>query len=227
MSKLIEDLSLRNKVHVFKNRFEAGRLLASKLAAYASSDALVLAIPAGGVPVALEAAKNLHLFMDIIIVRKLQIPGTTEAGFGAIGPDGEVIYNETLLGSLHLTKEEIEEQTKKAKAVLEARNKLYRMDRPFPDLKGKTVILVDDGIASGYSMSEAVRFVKRKKAKEIIVAVPTAPGSSLNFLLPEVDELYCLNVRSFYPFAVADAYKEWYDLSDKEVITLLKDVWNK
>ncbi len=227
MGRLIEDQSLRNKLHIFKNRIEAGELLSVKLEKYASSDAFVLAIPAGGIPVALEAAKNLHLLLDIILVRKIQIPGTTEAGFGAVGPDGEVIYNETLLGGLRLTREEIKEQTEKAKRVLEARNKLYRMGRPFSDLKDRTVILIDDGIASGYSMSEAVRFVKRKKVKKIIVAVPTAPGSSVNFLLPEVDELYCLNARSFYPFAVADAYKEWYDVGDEEVITLLKDVWNK
>ena len=226
MGRLIEELSLRNKLHIFKDRAEAGRLLAFKLTNYASSETLVLAIPAGGVPVALEAAKSLHLLMDIIIVRKIQIPGTTEAGFGAVGPDGEVIYNETLLGSLRLTGEEIEEQTEKAKGVLKARNKLYRMDRPFPDLKDKTVILIDDGIASGYSMSEAMRFVKRKKVKKVIVAAPTAPEGTANFLLPAVDELYCLNVRELYPFAVADAYKEWYDLSDEEVISLLKDLWN-
>ena len=226
MGRLIEERSLRNKLHIFKDRAEAGRLLAKRLVGYTSSEAFVLAIPAGGIPVALEIAKNLNLLMDIVIVRKIQIPGNIEAGFGAMGPDGEVIFNETLLRSLRLTKEEIEEQIGKTKRVLEARNKLYRKRKPFPDLENKTVILADDGLASGYTMSEAVRFIKRKNVKKIIVAVPTAPESSVNFLLPSVDELYCLNIRDFYPFAVADAYKEWHDLNNEEVISLLEDLWS-
>ncbi len=224
MGRLIEELNLRGKYFIFKDRAEAGRLLAMKLSDYLSSDALVLAIPAGGVPVAYEIAKSLKLLMDIIIIRKIHIPGTTEAGFGAIGPDGEVIFNERLLRSLGLSKNEVENKVEEAKKVLSARDRLYRKGRPFPDIREKTVILADDGLASGYSMSEAVRFVKRKNARKIIMAVPTAPESSVNLILSEVDELYCLNIRG-YPFAVADAYKEWYDLSDEEVISLLKDIW--
>src|SRR3989338_998861 len=144
MGRLIEERSLRNKLHIFKDRAEAGRLLAKRLVGYTSSEAFVLAIPAGGVPVAYEVAKNLKLLMDIIIVRKIQIPGNTEAGFGAMGPDGEVIFNESLLRTLGLTKEEIQQQADKTRKVLEARDRLFRGDRPFPDLSGKDVILVDD-----------------------------------------------------------------------------------
>ena len=225
MGILIEDSALRNRDNVFKNRSEAGSFLAGMLGDYASSNALVLAIPAGGVPVAYELARYLELDIDIVIVRKIQIPGNTEAGFGAMGPDGEVIFNEMLLRILRLSKKEVEQQVEKTKTVLEARNRLFRKGKPFPDLNGRTVILVDDGLASGYTMSEAIRFVTRKVAKKIIAAIPTASKSAIELLLPLVDELYCLNIRG-YPFAVADAFKEWYDLSDEEVISYLKKAWS-
>lgn len=225
MGKLIEDTELRNSFYVFKDRTSAGKFLAAMLEEYASSNALVLAIPAGGVPVAYELARNLDLAMDIVIVRKIQIPGNTEAGFGAMGPDGEVIFNKMLLRSLRLSEKEVEQQVEKTKTVLEARNRLFRKGNPFPDLNGRTVILADDGLASGYTMSEAIRFVKRKLAIKIIAAVPTASESAIELLLPFVDELYCPNIRG-YPFAVADAYKEWRDLSNEEVISFLKKAWN-
>jgi putative phosphoribosyl transferase len=221
MGKLIEDPDLRNKVYVFRNRAHAGRMLAVKLLHYASSDALILAIPAGGVPVAYEMTKDLGLTMDIVIVRKVQIPGSTEAGFGAVGPDGEVIFNNALLKALNLTKEEVRMQVDKTKKVLRERNLTYRKGRPFPDLDGRTVILVDDGLASGYTMSEAIRFARRKKSGRTIIASPTASERSIEFLLDLVDELYCLNIRG-YPFAVAEAYEEWYDVSDEEVVSLIR-----
>ncbi len=220
MGKLIEDPELRNKAYVFRNRAHAGKLLAAKLLDYASSDAMVLAIPAGGVPVAHEITKDLGLQMDIVIVRKVQVPGNTEAGFGAVGPDGEVIFNDALLKALNLTKEEVRMQIDKTKKVLRERDLAYRKGRPFPDLDGRTVILVDDGLASGYTMSEAIRFARRKKSGRTIIACPTASERSIEFLLDLVDELYCLNIRG-YPFAVAEAYDEWYDVSDDEVVSLI------
>lgn len=226
MGRLIEDLKLRNKTRVFRHRAEAGKLLSEKLKHLASPDTLVLAIPAGGVPVGYEIAKSNGLLMDVLIVRKIQIPGNTEAGFGALGPDGEAIFNERLLKSLRLTDEETNRQVEKIKRVLEERNRAYRGSRPFPDLKDKVAVIVDDGLASGYTMLEAVNFVKRKQAVNVIVAVPTASESSIDLLLPEVDEIYCLNTRALYPFAVAEAYMKWYDVGDEEVIALLRDLWS-
>lgn len=222
MGELIEDIALRGKPFVFRDRAEAGKLLAEMLSDYESSDAIVLAIPAGGVPVAYEIARRLRLLMDVLIVRKIQIPGNTEAGFGAMGPDGAVIFNQSLMRTLRLTKEEIQQQTDKTRKVLETRDRLYRGGRPFPDLSGKEVILVDDGLASGYTMSEAVQFVKRKAAKRIIAAAPTASDSSIKLILPLADKLYCLNIRGG-SFAVAEAYEKWHDLSDEEVVELLKE----
>lgn len=226
MGELIEDIKLRGKSFVFRDRAEAGKLLAEMLSDYESSDTIILAIPAGGVPVAYEIARRLKLLMDVLIVRKIQIPGNTEAGFGAMGPDGEVIFNQSLMRTLRLKKEEIQQQADKTRKVLEARDRLYRGGRQFPELSGKDVILVDDGLASGYTTSAAVGYAEKRNAKRIIAAVPTASDSSINLILPLVDKLYCLNIRG-YPFAVAEAYEKWYDLSDEEVSSLLRDVRGK
>jgi predicted phosphoribosyltransferase len=224
MGTLFEDRKLRNRLFVFQDRSEAGRMLAQKLCKFVSPEALVLAIPAGGVPVACEIARALRLPLDLMIVRKIQIPGQTEAGFGAVGPDGETLFNEELLRRLRLSEEIIKQKVEETKKVVEARNRLFRNGRPFPSVKGKRVILVDDGLASGLTMMEAARFMKTKGVTKITVGVPTASGDSLDRLLPVVDEIYCLNVRTFFPFAVAEAYENWYDLTDQEVISLLKDL---
>ncbi len=221
MGRLIEEISLRNKLHVFEDRIEAGSRLAGKLIQYRGSDGIVLAIPSGGVPVAHEIAASLHLPMDLMIVRKLQIPYNPEAGFGAMGLDGEIILNEGMLNQLGLTEDEIREQAEKTKEVIKRRNQVFRKGETFPSLKNRVVILVDDGLASGYTMLVAIRFVKRKSPEKIIVAVPTASGRTVELILPEVDELVCLNVRHGISFAVADAYRNWYDLSDEEVISII------
>lgn len=221
MGNLIEEISFRDKLYVFEHRREAGRLLAEKLVKYKDSDGIVLGIPSGGMPVAKEIAERLDLPMDLIIVRKIQIPYNPEAGFGAMGPDGETILNERLLKQLSLSKEEIEAQKKKTMNVIKRRNELFRGSRPFPSLKDKIVIAVDDGLASGYTMLSAIKYVKKRSPLKVIVAVPTGSQRTVEFILSEVDELVCLNIRSGFTFAVADAYINWYDLNDDEVISLL------
>jgi putative phosphoribosyl transferase len=227
MDRLIEEISLRDKQHVFEDRKEAGRLLAKKLIKYIDTDSIVLGIPSGGVPIASEIAHALNLPMDLIIVRKIQIPYNPEAGFGAMGPDGDIILNERLLNQLKLTEDQIKAQIKKTKDVIKKRNQLFRVGRSFPSLKEKIAIVTDDGLASGYTMLAAVKFIKRNFPMKIIVAVPTGSERTIDFILPEVDELVCLNVRSRFPFAVADAYKNWYDLADEEVLNIIKtSSWN-
>jgi putative phosphoribosyl transferase len=224
MGKLFEDKSLRDKAYVFRDRSEAGDLLADRLSDILFPEGIILAIPAGGIPVALEIARKIHLPLDLMIVRKVQIPGNPEAGFGAMGPDGEVIFNEPLLRRLRLTEDDIEKQVARTRQVVEERNRVFRGGRPFPDVRERTTILVDDGLASGYTMTEAVRFLQKGKVAKTIVAVPTASEESVNRLLPLVDEIYCLNVRTLYPFAVAEAYENWYDLDDREVIARMKSL---
>lgn len=223
MDKLIEEIFLRNKYYIFEDRKEAGILLAKKLIKYKESRGIVFGIPSGGAPVAREIADTLKWQMDLIIVRKLQIPYNPEAGFGAMGPDGEIILNKSLLNQIRLSEDEIKTQTKNAMDVIKRRNKMFRGGKPYPSLKDMIVIVVDDGLASGYTMLAAVRFLKKRLPRRIIVAVPTGSRDTIDFVLPEVDELVCLNVRTGFSFAVADAYKNWYDLTDEKVISVIKE----
>ena len=208
----------RDRVHVFKDRRDAGRLLGEMLAEYKNAGALVLALPSGGVPVGVEVAEALNAALDLLIVRKIQIPDNPEAGFGAISPDGVQIINEGFLAMLSLSNEAIKAQINKAMESVRQRNSLFRKNMPYTSFKGKSVIVVDDGLASGYTMLAAVRFVKRDKPQKVIVAVPTSSARAIDFILPEVDELFCANIRSGPFFAVAEAYRNWYDLTDEEVI---------
>jgi len=215
---LREYTRFRNRVHVFKDRRDAGRLLGEMLAKYQDATALVLALPSGGVPVGVEVAETLNAELDLLIVRKIQIPDNPEAGFGAISPDGVQIINESFLAMLSLSNEAVEAQIKKAMESVKQRNSLFRKSMPYTSFKGKTIIIVDDGLASGYTMLAALRFVKRDKPKKVIVAAPTSSARAIDFILPEVDELFCANIRSGPFFAVAEAYRSWYDLTDEEVI---------
>ncbi|HXX81163.1 MAG TPA: phosphoribosyltransferase family protein [Thermodesulfovibrionales bacterium] len=222
MAKLKEDPLLKDKVSVFEDRKEAGKRLAEYLAGYKDTDAIVLALPSGGVPVAAEIASALDLPLDLLIVRKVQIPDNPEAGFGAIGPDGEVFLNRELMKHLRLTEQEISIQIEKTRAIIGKRNRIFRKERPFPSVKNMVAIVVDDGLASGYTMLSAVRFLRKMSPQTLVAAVPTGSKKTVEALVPEVDELFCLNVRSGTFFAVADAYRKWHDLTDEGVLSLLK-----
>lgn len=221
MTKIIEMEELRNKNYVFRDRVHAGELLASKLKPYVGKDSIVLAIPSGGVPIGITLAKELGLQMDLIIVRKLPIPYNTEAGFGSMSWNGEVKLNEKLVEQLQLRDPEIDSIIRDVKSELDKRMEIFRGNRPFPELKGKTAIIVDDGLASGYTLLAAISSVKKLSPARIIVAVPTASKNAVDLLAPYVDEIFCLNIRETKIFAVADAYQEWHDLTQQEVLKLL------
>jgi predicted phosphoribosyltransferase len=222
-AKIIEEPTYRERVFVFRDRVEAGSLLAEKLREYAGKEnAILLALPAGGVPVGYVVAKELNILMDVMVVRKVQIPWNTEAGFGAVTWDGETVLNEPLVRQLGITREVIDESILKTKSILQERLGKFRGDKPMPDLKDKVVILVDDGLASGFTMLAAARSSRIKQPKKTVVAVPTASMGAIELLATEVNEIVCLNIRSGPVFAVADAYKNWYDLTDEEVIKILK-----
>jgi predicted phosphoribosyltransferase len=221
MTKIIEMRELRNKNYVFRDRVHAGELLASKLKPYVGKDSIVLAIPSGGVPIGSTLAKELGLQMDLIIVRKLPIPYNTEAGFGSMSWNGEVKLNEKLVEQLQLRDPEIDSIIRDVKSELDKRMEIFRGNRPFPELKGKTAIIVDDGLASGYTLLAAISSVKKLSPARIIVAVPTASKNAVDLLAPYVDEIFCLNIRETKIFAVADAYQEWHDLTQQEVLKLL------
>jgi putative phosphoribosyl transferase len=222
MGQLIEEAELKGKTRVFANREEAGRRLAAALRDLADAQGIVLAIPAGGVPVASAIARDRGLPLDVLIVRKIQIPDNMEAGFGAVGPDGEVLLNERIVEDLRLSQKEISTQVANTLTVVQSREERYRKGRPQPEVKDRQVILVDDGLASGYTMMAAVGFLRQREAGQVIIAVPTASQRAVHLLMPKTDVMVCLNVRGGPVFAVADAYEEWYDLEDEEVIELLQ-----
>ena len=221
-AEIIDDQSLRNRTHVFKDRLEAGGRLARRLEKYRKKDCLVLAIPSGGIPIGLTIARHLEIPFDLVISRKIPIPGNPEAGFGALSFEGSLFLNEPLVSELHLTQEEIQDLSAPVLEEIHHRNEVFRGGRPFPDLRGKIIILVDDGLASGYTMMASINFVKKRKPSRIVVAIPTGPESSVQVISASVDEILCLNIRRGFYFAVADAYHEWHDLSEGEVMEFLK-----
>jgi len=225
MKRRIREIKeFRERRHVFADRLEAGQILGLMLQSEYDriEEGMILAIPSGGVPVGIKVRDSLALPLDLLIVRKLQIPGNLEAGFGAMTLDGTVFFNETLLAQLRLSPAEIEAEKKRVGVELEKRNAMFREGRSFPDLTGKRVILVDDGLASGFTMLASVHMARKAEAREIVVAVPTAPRHSIDRILSVVDEIYCANIRTGLFFAVADAYRNWYDLSEKQVLDLLE-----
>jgi predicted phosphoribosyltransferase len=220
-----DDPSLRNRTEVFRDRTHAGELLADKLIKYAADYGamIVIAIPSGGVPVGYAVAERLNVALEIILVRKITIPWEPEAGYGSVTLDGSTLLNDALVGNLGLSKSEIKEGIRKAKEGLEERAKKFFTERKqelLQDTEDKTTILVDDGLASGYTMLASVQSVRKRKPRKIIVAVPTGSINAIKLVSPHVERLFCLNVRSGYSFAVADAYEEWRDISEEEAADL-------
>jgi len=220
---VIEELAYRDKDLVFKDRLHAGALLADKLRPLlADREFRLLAVPAGGVAVGYAVSQKLKIPLDVAVVRKIQIPWNTEAGFGAVTWDGRVLLNELLIAQLGLSTEAVEQCISRTRELVRQRVQTFGGNRPFPRLNGKTAILVDDGLASGFTMLAAVESIRTQSPEKIVLAVPTASAGAIEFLAPSVDELVCLNVRRGPIFAVADAYEKWYDLSDDEVLEFLK-----
>ena len=206
---------------IFENRQGAGRQLAEKLSGYNEQPVIVLAIPNGGVPVALEVALALDADLDLVISRKIPIPLSPEAGFGAIADDGTIILNEIVVKSMGLSRQQIEYEASKVRAEIKQRSLLYRGNRPLVSVNGKTVIIIDDGLASGFTMLAAVESVRRRRPKEIIVAVPAASAIALKQVERVADKVVTC-VTGYMPrFAVADFYRHWYDLGDDEVVRYL------
>lgn len=206
---------------LFKNREEAGRRLAERLAREDLPDGLVLGIPRGGVVVAAAVARALNLPLDIIVPRKIGAPGNPEYAIGAVTQDGTVIYNPALLRSMRLEEAALKRQVEAEIREIERRMTLYRGTRVPPDCQGRTVILVDDGIATGYTVLAALRSLRRAGARKTVLAVPVAPPESLQRLEPEVDRLLCLESPADF-YAVGQFYLDFGQTTDEEVIALLR-----
>jgi putative phosphoribosyl transferase len=217
---IIERPDLRDRIRIFRGRDQAGRVVAGLLEAYRSSEALVMAIPSGGVPVGVAIAEQLHLPLEAAVVSKITLPWNTEAGYGAVAFDGTVRLNEDLLPHLRLTEKQIAEGLEKTREKVARRVRKYRDDRPWPELSGRTAILVDDGLASGFTMLTAVEAVRRLQAEKIVIAVPTGSADRIRKVARQVEALYCANIREGWGFAVAEAYQRWFDLEEEAAVRM-------
>ncbi len=184
---------------------------------------VVLAIPNGGVPIGLEVALALEADLDLVISRKIPLPLNPEAGFGAVADDGTVILNEELVERFDLSPHQINYQINQVRVDIRQRTLLYRKDRPLTVVSDKTVMITDDGLASGFTMMAAVESVRRRRPKEIVVAVPAASAAALERVEGAADKVVTLARGTMPRFAVADFYRYWHDLSDDEVIQCLKE----
>lgn len=214
---------LRDGLYVFLDRTHAGEVLADMLKVYHKGDALVLAIPAGGVPVAAVLAKKLCLRLDLLVVSKITLPWNSEAGYGAVAFDGTTVLNEGLMSRLDLSDQQIQNGLRQTKEKVARRLEVLRGQRPLPPTSGKKIILVDDGLASGFTMRAAVSALRSLQVRRLILAIPTAHKDAVEDLRRLVDALYCPNIRSGFSFAVADAYQQWSDVSDRQVAKILAD----
>lgn len=206
---------------MFINRVDAGRKLAKLLNSYAGdSDLIVLGLPRGGVPVAFEVAAALGAPLDVFVVRKLGVPGQPELAFGAISGCGVRILNEEVVESIGISPADIQVVTAQETKELHRREQAYRGGRPSLHLRGKTVILVDDGIATGASTRAAIAALRLYNPKRIVLAVPVAPAATANRLQPEVDELVCLHAPAEF-YAIGGFYEDFTQVSDAEVTGLL------
>jgi predicted phosphoribosyltransferase len=226
-SKLYDIPMLRQKISVFRDRRHAGQVLAEMLHEWKDGKAMVLAVPAGGMPVAVEVAGALNLSLDVAVVSKILLPWNTESGFGAVGFDGSIWINQEYVDYYRLGQSTIEQQTQAALNKVQRRVKLFRGNRVWPDLQNRPVIVVDDGIAAGSTLRVAVQALRNTGAAEIIVAVPTAHEESLIRIMNGVDALYCANIRSGPQFAVASAYQHWDDVAETDADRMLTSFQNK
>lgn len=203
----------------YQDRQEAGRVLAEQLVSYRDRpDVLVLGLARGGVPIAAEVAAHLHAPLDVFVVRKLGVPQWQELAMGAVASGGGLVLNDELVSRLGIDEGTITETIRRENTEVERREQAYREGRPAPDLTGRTVILVDDGIATGATMLAAVRAVRA--ARRVVVAVPVGPPTMTGQLTEEADEVVCASAPPQFE-AVGQAFADFHQVSDDEVRRLL------
>jgi len=208
---------------IFENRHDGGRRLAAELRKYSIQSVVVLAIPNGGVPVALEVASAIKAELDIIVCRKVPMLLNPEGSLGAATDDGTVILNEEAVKRIGLSRQQLEYDINRIRADIKQRSLLYKGARPIVRVSGKTVIVVDDGLASGFTMMAAVESVRHRQPKEIVVAVPVASAIAVKRLERVADKVVTCTTSFAPKFYISDFYRYWYDLSDNDVVRYLKE----
>ena len=208
----------------FKNRVEAGRLLAKNLRKYRADQPVVLALPRGGVPVAAEIARALSAPLDLVIVRKIGAPWQPELAIGAIADaePPEIVRNEDIILELDVQQDAFAREAAEQQREIERRRKVYLNGRPPLPLTGRTAVVVDDGIATGATMRAALVAVRRRGAARVVLAVPVAPAATLEALRPLVDEIVCLATPDVF-FAIGAHYADFHQVADGEVTALLAE----
>lgn len=209
---------------LFADRTDAGTRLGRELARLAPENPYVLAIPNGGAAVGVEVARELACPLALLVVRKIQLPWTTEGGFGALTTTDEVVLNHELVRAVGLTQQQVEEQIGQTRHQLKHRRAIFGWAFPPRKLPGRTALLVDDGLASGVTMAAAARSARELSAGEVWVSVPVASDGAMRRVAQEVDRVVALHVDRGPSFAVASFYRHWRDLSDKEVLDLLAGI---
>lgn len=214
-------MDIETTFKTFRDRRDGGRQLAGPLWRYAEKrDAIVIGLPRGGVVTAAALAECLDLPLDVLVVRKLGTPGQEELAMGAIGPGAIRVLNADVIAVLHISPAQIDAETRREQFELDRRERLYRGDRGPLDLEGRTVIVVDDGLATGSTMEAALAVIRAHHPGRIVLAVPVAPADTLERLRAEVDEVVCLMTPE--PFvAVGYRYKHFPQVEDREVVRIL------
>lgn len=226
------------KLKRYESRFQAGRILVEFIKSQNKklgqdlidnpNTFFCFAIPNGGVPVTEGFCSHLSLKYDILIVRKIKIPFNTEAGFGSLTTDGTVLINQPLLSQLDLSEKLIKDSIELTKIEINDRLKFYNKRMNLINLyeqhiKKRSVFIIDDGLASGFTMLAAINMIKKYNPENIFIIVPTAPLRTIDLLKSEVDEIFCPNIREVLWFAVADAYLNWYDVPESEVLDIMNN----
>ena len=210
------------ELRIFKDRRDGGEQLASKLEDYKDREGvLVLALPRGGVVTGYEVASYLNCPLDVIIIRKLGFPGQPELATGAVSETGTVVLNESIISAYGVSEEYIQEEISLQKAVIERRVILYRKGQRIPDLKGKTIILLDDGAATGATMKAAISTLEKESIERLIVALPVAPIETARELRQMADELVCLETPDHF-MAVGSYYNDFTQVTDEDVVEILE-----
>jgi predicted phosphoribosyltransferase len=208
---------------IFENRYDAGRKLAEKLYEYADKSVVVLGIPNGGVAVALGVALGLNADLDLVISRKIPLPLSPEGGFGSVTDDGTSIFDEDIIKKAGLSQPQINYQVNQVRSDIRHRSLLYHADRPPLSITGRTVIVVDDGLASGYTMRAAVESLRHRRPDKVIAAVPVGPEPVVEALRKVADRVVTCAVGKEPRFYIADYYRYWHDITDAEVLHCLKE----
>ncbi|NMA92701.1 MAG: phosphoribosyltransferase [Firmicutes bacterium] len=210
----------------FKDRWQAGELLAKKLFGYRGGTPLILAVPRGGLPVALLLWRELGGELDLLITRKIGAPTQPELAIGAVAGDGYLLLNDALVERLHLPAGYLEHSCARERAEIKRRLKLYRGRRAPPVIAGRRVILVDDGVATGFTLRAALQEIRRQHPRELVLAIPVGPPETLRDLAEEVDKIYFLEAPSNFT-AVGQFYEDFRQVEDREVIAILREAWNE